>query len=199
MIACSAALAVVGCGSDDPRAADPTLSGVVRDPAPAVDLVALPSLTEPGTDVEFRADEGELQIVYFGFTNCPDVCPTTLADLSVALRILGEERAADVQVVMVGIDPERDNPVLADYVTAFNMPDAIAAGTDDTELLQAAAEPFGASWNIITSDDGSVDVEHSAFLYAVDADGRLALSWQFGAAAEDIANDIGLLLDRAST
>lgn len=187
------ALLVGGCGSDGDTA-DPSLSGIVRDPAPQVDLVSLPSLSAPGDEVEFRADAGEIKVVYFGFTNCPDVCPTTLADLTVALRRLGE-RADDVEVVMVGVDPERDNAVLDDYVKAF-ISDAEAAGSDDTELLDEAGEPFGASWEVRTAADGQVEVDHSPFLYAVDDQGRLVLTWQFGASSEDMANDLSTLLDR---
>jgi len=193
---CTAALLVSACGSDGENS-DTALSGIVRDPAPQVDLVSLPSLSEPGEDIEFRADEGEIKVVYFGFTNCPDVCPTTLADLTVALRRLGPDRAADVEVVMVGVDPERDNAVLDDYVKAF-ISDAEAAGSDDTELLDEAGEPFGASWEVRTTDDGRVEVDHSPFLYAVDDKGQLVLTWQFGASSEDMAEDLSTLLDRVT-
>ena len=189
-----AALVTASCGSDD---GSDTLSGIVRDPAPQVDLVALPSLSEPGAEVEFRADDGGIQVVYFGFTNCPDVCPTTLADLTVALRMLEPAEADAVEVVMVGVDPERDNAVLDGYVKTF-VSDATAAGSDDTDLLDEAGEPFGASWEVRTTDDGSVEVDHSPFLYAVDDQGRLVLTWQFGASADDIAADLSTLLDRST-
>ena len=175
---------------------DSALSGIVREPAPQVDLVSLPSLSDPGTDIEFRADEGEIQVVYFGFTNCPDVCPTTLADLTVALRMLDPEEADAVDVVMVGVDPKRDNEVLDQYVTTF-ISDAVAAGSDDAELLAEAGEPFGASWEVRTTDDGDIEVDHSPFLYAVDDQGRLVLTWQFGASSQDMADDLSTLLGRA--
>ena len=192
---CCATLVVAACGSDD--GGDSALSGIVRDPAPQVDLVSLPSLSEPGTDVEFRADDGGIQVVYFGFTNCPDVCPTTLADLTVALRMLEPEQADAVDVVMIGVDPERDNAVLDQYVTTF-ISDATAAGSDDAELLAEAGEPFGASWEVRTAEDGEIEVDHSPFLYAVDDQGQLVLTWQFGASAEDIAADLAKLLDRTT-
>lgn len=191
----AAALVASACGSDD--ASGPALTGIVRDPAPQVDLVALPSLSEPGTEVEFRADEGDIQVVYFGFTNCPDVCPTTLADLTVALRMLDDDQAARVDVVMVGVDPERDNEVLDQYVKTF-ISDAEAVGTDDTELLDEAGEPFGASWEVRTVEDGRVEVDHSPFLYAVDDQGQLVLTWQFGASSEDMAKDLETLLGRTA-
>lgn len=193
-------LLAAACGSDDDandQVSDPTLSGIVRDPAPQVDLVALPSLSEPGEDVEFRADDGEIQVVYFGFTNCPDVCPTTLADLTVALRILGDEQAGDVDVVMATVDPDRDLDILDGYVTSF-IPDATAVGTDDTGLLEAAAEPFGASWEIREDDEGRIEVDHSPFLYAIDDEGKLVLTWQFGASSQDMADDLSTLLGRAA-
>lgn len=187
--------ATAACGGDD-DASDAALSGIVRDPAPEVDVVALPSLSDPGETVEFRAEENGLQVVYFGFTNCPDVCPTTMADLAVALRMMDEDEADDVQVVMATVDPDRDLDVLHDYVTSF-VPDAVAAGTPDTELLDAAGEPFGASWEVRETDDGEIEVDHSPFLYAVDEDGRLVLSWQFGASSQDMADDMSTLLERA--
>ena len=177
-----------------------TLSGVVREPAPEVDAATLPSLTEPGAEVTFRARPGHVQVVYFGFTNCPDVCPTTLADLTVALRRLDEERpgaSERVDVVMVTVDPARDLDVLPDYIRSF-VPGAAAAGTVDDDALRAAADPFGVSYEVRALDDGTVEVDHSPFLYAVDDEGRLAVSWQFGVSKDDLAHDLGVLLDRAS-
>lgn len=193
-LCCGAVLIIGACGGDGNS--DSALSGIVREPAPQVDLVSLPSLSDPGTDIEFRADEGEIQVVYFGFTNCPDVCPTTLADLTVALRMLDPEEADAVDVVMVGVDPKRDNEVLDQYVTTF-ISDAVAAGSDDAELLAEAGEPFGASWEVRTTDDGDIEVDHSPFLYAVDDQGRLVLTWQFGASSQDMADDLSTLLGRA--
>ena len=120
------------------------LAGIVRDPAPVVDGSTLPSLTNEGTDVEFRGEPGGLKAVYFGYTNCPDVCPTTMSDWTVALRRLPEEIARQVDTVMVTVDPERDNDLLTGYVQSF-VPDAEAAGTLDADRLAAAAEPFGVS------------------------------------------------------
>lgn len=184
------------CGSDDE--AGSALSGVVRDPAPVVDGTTLPSLSDPGTDVTFRADDGQIKVVYFGFTNCPDVCPTTLADFSVALRRMDPTLAADVDLVMATVDPDRDLDVLDRYVTSF-VSDAQAAGTTDEQRLLEAAEPFGASWEVRRLDDGRIEVDHTPFLYAVDDAGQLLLTWQFGATAEDMAGDMEILLTREGT
>jgi protein SCO1/2 len=213
LVACAVALALVACGGDagsdagaGAGATDSTtvttaatgervLAGVVRDPAPVVDATTLPSLTEPGTDLSFRADDGGLRAVYFGYTNCPDVCPTTMADWTVALRRLPPEVAERVSTVMVTVDPERDNDVLADYVRSF-VPDAEAAGTLDADRLAAAAAPFGVTYGVTTNDEGEVEVEHSGFLYLVGDDGRLLVTWPFGTASAEIAADVAALFEQ---
>lgn len=176
------------------------LSGIVREPLPVVDTVGLPSLTSPGDEVVLRAEPGEVKVVYFGFTNCPDVCPTTMADLTVALRRLDrmEPGLSDrVETLMVTVDPDRDLELLPQYVTSF-VSDAVAAGTPDTALLDEAGEPFGLVYDVRTLDDGTIEVDHSPFLYAVDDQGRLVLTWQFGATPDDMAQDLAILLERAT-
>ena len=189
----AAAVVVVSCGGDDSGSGE--LTGVVREPAPVVDANTIPSLTNPGDDVDFRADPDGLQVVYFGYTNCPDVCPTTLADLTVALRKLPDGMADRVDTVMVTVDPSRDIEVLPGYVESF-IPDAEAAGTMDDAVLLAAAGPFGVSYEVRELADGTIEVDHSPFLYAVDDEGKLVVSWQFGASSDDMAADIEALLER---
>ena len=193
-------VAVAACGGSSDDTATPSdgpapLSGVVREPLPTVDGVTLPSLSAPGDLVEFRAEPGELQVVYFGFTNCPDVCPTTLADFAVALRKLEPEQADKIDVVMVTVDPDRDLDLLDIYITSFIEGGTAAGTTDEAELL-TAAEPFGASWEVRKLDDGTVEVDHSPFLYVVNDAGKLVLSWQFGATSDDMASDLTLLFER---
>jgi protein SCO1/2 len=188
------ALAMAACGGDDGGSDGDALSGIVREPAPAVDGTALPS-TAADELIEFRARPGGLQVVYFGYTNCPDVCPTTLADLTVALRKLSDEQAAMVDTVMVTVDPDRDLDRLTEYVQSF-VPDARGAGTDDAALLAEAAEPFGVVYDVRTLDDGTVEVEHSPFLYVVNDQGELVLSWQFGESSDNMAADLASLLER---
>jgi protein SCO1/2 len=187
---------------DDQPERDPnTLSGIIREPAPVVNATLMPSLTTPGENIEFKAAPGEVQVVYFGFTNCPDICPTTLVDLTIALRKLDVDepgRSDRVETVVVTVDPGRDLELLPDYATSF-ISDAIAGGTDDDAVLLAATEPFGVSYDVRTLDDGTIEVDHSPFLYAVDDEGQLVLTWQFGASSDDIAADLALLLGRSAT
>ena len=168
---------------------DRALAGIVRDPAPVVDETVLPSLSNPGEDAVFRAEPGGLEAIYFGYTNCPDVCPTTMSDWAVSLRRLPADVAAKVETLMVTVDPERDNDILTGYVQSF-VPDGQAAGTTDAAVLAAAAEPFGASYDVTTNAEGEIEVAHSGFLYLVDDQGRLVVSWPFGTDSKEMAADV---------
>ncbi|HSM65623.1 MAG TPA: SCO family protein, partial [Ilumatobacteraceae bacterium] len=95
-------------------------------------------------------------------------------------------------------DPERDNELLTGYVQSF-VPDAEAAGTLDGDVLAAAAEPFGASYSVTTGNDGEVEVAHSGFLYLVDDQGKLLVTWPFGISSKDMAADVEQLVDEATT
>lgn len=169
--------------------AERELAGIVREPAPVVDATTVPSLTNPGTDVVFRAEQGGFRAVYFGYTNCPDVCPTTMADWAITLRRLPEELAAQVGTVMVTVDPDRDNDILPGYIESF-VADAEAAGTTDADVLAAAAAPFGVVYDVTTDDEGGIEVSHSGFLYLVDDQGRLVVTWPFGTSSNEMAADV---------
>jgi protein SCO1/2 len=199
-------VAVTACGSDGGSAGpgqpgettgattnapgvERELAGIVRDPAPDVDGTPVPSLTDPGDDIVFRAEPGGFQAVYFGYTNCPDVCPTTMADWAVTLRRLPDDLVARVDTVMITVDPERDNDLLPGYVQSF-VADAEAGGTTDADVLAAAAAPFGASYEVTTADDGDIEVSHSGFLYLVDDQGRLVVTWPFGTSSIEMAADV---------
>jgi protein SCO1 len=90
---------------------------------------------------------------------------------------------------MVTVDPERDNDLLAGYIRSF-VSDAEAAGTTDADLLAAAAGPFGVSYEVVTTDEGDVEVSHSGFLYLVDDQGRLVVTWPFGISSSEMAADV---------
>lgn len=189
----AAGLAVLAaCGGGDDAA---ELTGYTRDPAPQVDTVALPDISRGGEPFEFRADEGGVLLVFFGFTNCPDICPTTMADTRGALRDLGED-AGRVDVAMVTVDPDRDTEILTDYVQSF-VDDAHAIATDDPAALRRAAESFGVSYEVTTSPSGEVEVGHSGYLFAVDDAGTLSLTWPVGVSKDDLAADLEVLLDQA--
>jgi protein SCO1/2 len=189
--------ALTGCGGGEHE-----LVGLTRDPEPQVDGTAIPDVSDGGTPFTIRAPQDGLLVVYFGYTNCPDVCPTTLSDLKVALGDLGAD-ASRVETAMVTIDPERDVPVLAKYVQSF-VPGAHALATDDQATLQAVAGAFGVSYQVTTSPTGEVEVAHSSYLFAVDDAGKLVITWPVSADAKtttsskDLAADLRLLLRQAT-
>lgn len=183
-------LAVAACGSDAPR----ELAGYRRQPAPMVGDLTLPELTNGGEDFRLRAEPGQLLVVYFGYTNCPDFCPTTLSDLRLATRRMDEDDAARIDVAMVTVDPDRDIAVLPRYITSF-FDDGHALGTDDSDLLARVAAPFGAAYDVSTNEDGVIEVAHSTSLYVVDDSGHLVLTWQFGVPIDDLADDLTQLLE----
>ena len=195
-----AAIAVVsfglvasGCTEEE------TLSGYTRTPTDTVAEVELP-LVAGGGVLPAAAEPGALRVVYFGYTTCPDVCPTTMSDLKRALADLPAADRDRVEVVMVTIDPDRDvDEKLDAYVTTF-IEGGRSSRITDPEELAAVAEAFGASYEVRTADDGEIEVSHSADLYVVDDAGDIILQWPFGTPAEGIGQDLeSLLRERAST
>jgi protein SCO1/2 len=158
---------------------------------------SLPDVTTgapAGARFTFRAEPGHLLMVYFGFTHCPDLCPTTLAELRAAKRRLGDA-AERVDLAVVTVDPARDTAeILNQYVGSFSEEYRVLR-TDDPEELRAAESAFLASSTIVTNPDGTVEVAHTANLYAVDDTGTVVLEIPFGAGTDGIANDLELLLE----
>lgn len=211
-----AALAVVlvlaaGCARNatSPQIADsaggsttPRLSGITRSPQPSVAEVVLPDVSptamgHPPAQFVTKAANGELLVVYFGYTSCPDVCPTSMSDLKSAKRELGS-LGDRVRVAMVTVDPQRDTPeilnsYLSHFFTAFH-----SLRTDDNATLRSAETAFGASSAITPKPDGTYDVSHSASAYAVDSAGRIVIEWPFGTKSEQMATDIRILLGGGS-
>ncbi len=186
-----AACALFACGGSS----EPEPAGFRRDPAPDVGQFSLPDIAAGGREQPFRAEPDGLLVVYFGYTNCPDVCPTTLADLRAALDRI--EEADRVDVAMVTVDPDRDTAVLADYVAGF-FDRGHALATDDPGRLAQVAAPFGVTYEVTEGDDGEVAVSHTPWLYAVDDAGALALTWPFATEVDDLAADLEMLLEEAA-
>ena len=179
---------VVACSSTPQE-----LSGFVREPLPSMLEASLPDASDAGADFLMQAPAGEVLVVYFGYTSCPDVCPTTLADLRSALRELGDD-ADRVTVAMATIDPGRDtDEIITGYVQSF-VPAAHALRSEEDESLRAAADVFGADYGVTITDEGDYEVIHTAHLYAIDDAGLLQVTWAFGTEPEAIANDLQILL-----
>ncbi len=135
----------------------------------------------------------QVQLVFFGFTQCPDICPTALSEVNEAMRLLGPQ-AKDVQVLMVTVDPERDNPVvLSNYMAAFNPGFKGLVGSP--EQLKKTASSFKAFYAKSPLPNGNYTMDHSTSFYLLDQNGkaRVLISNQAGAAT--IAHDIKALLN----
>jgi len=134
---------------------------------------------------------GKAVVVFFGFTHCPDVCPTTLADLSQVMKALGPD-ADRVQVLFVTVDPERDTrEVLGKYVGAFDPRFLGLSG--DAGATQRAAREFKVYYEKRKTSDG-YSVDHSGQTYVIDPRGRLRLFVRPDRLASDLLEDLRTLL-----
>lgn len=134
---------------------------------------------------------GKVVLLFFGFTNCPDVCPTTLAELSQVVKELGAD-AARVQVLFVTVDPERDTPeALAKYVGAFDPRFLGLYG--DSAATQRTAREFKVFYEKRKTADG-YSMDHSAQTYVIDPQGRLRLFVRPDRLAADLPADLRTLL-----
>jgi protein SCO1 len=139
--------------------------------------------------------KGKAVIVFFGYTQCPDACPTTLSEIAEAKKMLGAD-GARVQPVLITVDPERDKPqMLKAYVQNFG-PDFIALrGTP--EQTAAVAKDFKVFYRKVEGDrPGSYSIDHSAGSYVYDAQGRLRLYTRYGSGAQALAADLKILLQQ---
>lgn len=143
---------------------------------------------KPRTLADFR---GKAVVLFFGYTHCPDVCPTTLADLAQVMRLLGKD-AERVQVLFVTVDPERDKPeMLAQYVPAFHP--SFLALYGDVQATAQAARAFDVTYQKQPTTSG-YNMDHSAGTFLIDPAGRVRLLAPYAQRAEWLADDVRLLL-----
>jgi protein SCO1/2 len=184
---------VAACGEDKSAK---QLSGYQLTPPPAVANLALPDVSNNTTAFHFAADTGHLLVVYFGYTQCPDVCPTTLNEVKIALNHLGAN-ASKVDLAMITVDPTRDTgAILTSYVQSF-VKGAHALRAEEDGGLARVAKGFGATYKVTTDAKGLEEVTHSGNLYVVDHSGKVVLEWPFGLKAAAIATDLEILLGTA--
>jgi protein SCO1 len=141
------------------------------------------------TDADLR---GKWSLVYFGYTHCPDACPTALNDIAVALDELGPKRGA-VRPVFITVDPERDTPeVLKAYVTAFDAP--ILALTGTPEEIAQAAKSYRVYYAKHPEAGGDYSMDHTSVIYVMDPQGRFTASFTHESSPEEIAERLKKLL-----
>ncbi|MBK7137158.1 MAG: SCO family protein [Rhodocyclales bacterium] len=145
---------------------------------------------KPRTMADFR---GKAVVIFFGYTQCPDVCPTTMTGMAEAMKLLGGD-AAKVQVLFVTVDPERDTQqLLAQYVPVFN-PSFLGLFADAQTIARTAQEFRVFYKKQPGSTPTTYTVDHSAGSYVYDPQGRLRLYIKHGEKPEVIAKDLKLLV-----
>lgn len=145
---------------------------------------------QPRTLADFA---GKVAVVFFGFTQCPDVCPTSLAEMAEVMQTLGPD-ADRVQVLLVTVDPERDSPeVLKEYVGSFDPRFLALSGT--AEQTKQAAGAFKAYYAKVPTKDGGYTMDHTAAFYLIDGKGESRVLANSTLGAQALAHDIKLLLD----
>jgi protein SCO1/2 len=136
---------------------------------------------------------GKVAVVFFGFTQCPDVCPTTLTEIVQARQLLGPD-GDKVQAIFITVDPERDTPeVLKAYMANFD-PSFVALRPTPEQLVQVAKDYKMYYKKNEGKTPGSYTMDHSAASYVYDPQGRLRLYTRYGSGAPALADDIKLLL-----
>lgn len=151
-----------------------------RAAADTVQLAGPLQLTEFGGRVfDIREQRGNVVMLFFGYTHCPDVCPTTMADFAGVKRTLGA-LAARVRFVMVTVDPARDTPeAIQQYVRAFD-PGFIGLAGDSATTAQIMRGYYVAAYRDPTETPGEYTVTHSATVFVIDPEGRIAHRFGFG-------------------
>ena len=146
-----------------------------------------------GETFRLSDQKGKIVLLFFGYTSCPDVCPTTLAELKQVMDGLGN-KADLVQVVFVSVDPERDTPEkIQKYVEHFNHSFIGLSGT--TDELQNVWNNYGVFRERVESNSAfGYIINHTARTYLIDADGNLRLSYGFQTPVENIVSDLKILL-----
>lgn len=170
----------------------PSLPALAEEDEPQVGLVPRYLLRDANgravTEGDFR---GRFQLVTFGYTYCPDVCPTTLVEVADILKRLGED-AARVQAIFVSVDPERDTAEALKGYTAFFDPRIIGL-TASPELVKAAADRFKVRYEKVREPGAPADqyaVDHSAGLYLLGPDGGFLHKFAYQASTAEVAERI---------
>jgi len=173
-------------------------TGVMRVPAGAAIGGPFELVDHTGRPVSAANFAGKFMLIYFGFTHCPDVCPTELQVMANAMDVLGADNARVVPV-FITVDPERDTPAqLKDYVAAFHPAMVGLTGTPDQVAAVAKAYKvyFSKQPNAGAPDDYQVD--HTSFVYLMGPDGGLRSMFRSGASAETMAGEIRAQLRQSS-
>jgi protein SCO1 len=178
--------------ADAPRLTPPDdlfIAGILSPalPAPGIRLEG-----SDGKPLNLARFEGKVVLLAFGFSSCGEVCPITLATLAGARKKLGGD-AADVQVVYVTVDPERDDAArMKKYLASFDP--TFVGGVGTRAQIDAAQKSYGISSTKQVYADGNYTIGHSSSIYMIDRAGRLRAVMPYGHSSDDFAHDLRILL-----
>lgn len=140
---------------------------------------------QPITDQDMK---GRPFLVFFGYTHCPDICPTTLFDVSEVMRALGKD-ADRAAALFVTVDPERDTPAaMKDYLSSFDP--HLRGATGDRKAIEAAEKTYRVYAKKVPTDNGDYSVDHTALVYLMDKQGRFVAPFSLKRRPEEAAADL---------
>lgn len=150
-----------------------------------------------GETVTDKTFAGKPTVMFFGFTYCPDVCPTTLSELQGWIEALGDD-AGDLNYAFVSVDPERDTPdVMRDYVGAFDK--RITPLTGSREQINSVIKAYRVYAKKVPLDDGDYTMDHSASIFLMNADNRFVGTIAYGEAEETALQKLKKLIETAAS
>ncbi len=190
LLLCAFALTLSACG--EPKLPSPFQASDVSAKYAGANFHLTDHNGQPRNMADYR---GKVVVLFFGYTQCPDICPTTLADLAHVLRLLGQD-VVRVQVLFATLDPQRDTPeLLAKFVPAFH-PSFLALYGDE-QTTDQAARAFGVSYQKQPGKNSGYTLDHFIGTYLIGTSGKPVLLAPYGQRAELLAQDIKLLLRMA--
>jgi protein SCO1/2 len=170
-----------------------TFQGSLYDPPlPAADFALK---DQHGRTFRLSENKGSIVLMFFGYSNCPDVCPVTLSDFKKIKEQLGDQ-AKDVRFLFITTDPERDSPErLLEYLDYFDP--TIIGLTGDRADLEPVWDAYGVyQAKVDTGSASGYMVDHTTRVYLIDTEGNFRMTFQFGTEAHDMAGDVAELLGR---
>ncbi|WP_434049157.1 SCO family protein [Marinobacter salarius] len=179
-----------GCFGDDENWNGKDISGLM--PELAFELTGT-----SGDTVTAKQTDGNIRLLFFGFTSCPDICPATLQKLSRAVKDLPAEMRADTQIVFVSVDPQRDTPERIDSYVSFFSDRAIGL-TGEEPALRELSKRYRTTFGYDEPDaEGNYNVSHSGAVYVFDREGKARLLIRPELSVEDIRTDLVALAEES--
>lgn len=192
LVSCGSRPVVIVQGDPAPDAA----GGTLLDPPKELADFTLTSQT--GTPLGLRDLRGHPALVFFGYTNCPDVCPLTMTEWKKLKQDLGDT-AKEIAFVFISVDPERDTPEVVDRFLKGYDPSFIGLTGDKSKIL-AIAKDFGLFFQAHADDgSGAPMVEHSSYSFLLDREARLHMIYSYNIPTESVTRDIRAVLAQGGT